>query len=672
MKNINRTKIKSGANIQAVPITLDDPVIDGLVDDVNYPGLIFRDKADAIFLEVNIPTSSWVPTPTNPGRPDVLDTYLDDIGDFQSGLILSEPVFFPGIIPASYATRVPRRLLTEGNHHFSYKITSGGPGGNESGSPQVPLVIDRTAPYDSIPDGPRMLTLPAGWPGSLTEVFMASHDAAGGVPFGIPDYAAEGADPGDRWRLFDGESDVPVAEGPAFPDRVVRYSRALAEVSDGSKKLQYRLVDVAGNISERSFELPISIALNPAPTLAPAGVRDAVSLTGIGDRLIDRADTAVSSGMFVIIPDYDEDRAIDQFHVRLTTTHGIRELGPYPLGGSQLPYNFHVDFPTLLVLYGTSTGKLNLAVEYAVNRHEVLNWVPTATNIELELEVGGPTNPHDPDPINITLLLPVLTGRGSGKVNELDEDDNGLDADVEVTLWSATPLPSARAFDIVLYYMNEQVDRQPVDPTTAMPGDTVAMTVPWPYIQRHSNGLIPLRYEIAVASTHNRTSSPPQDINVNANVTAFLAPSVTGALPAVPGTPPLPGEIRCGALLVPARNARVFVPPHPLLTQGMIVTVNWTGCSDDAGAMPIAGATGTFPYGPISFQEAQIGFTVSVGPYATYIKPINLANHSRGSVHITYTVPIIGPSPVVSAEAVLLVRGVVAGPAYCDGSPWPT
>ncbi|WP_168209021.1 hypothetical protein [Pseudomonas sp. NIBRBAC000502773] len=296
--------------------------------------------------------------------------------------------------------------------------------------------------------------------------------------------------------------------------------------------------------------------------------------------------------------------------------------------------------------------------------------VPTPTNIELELEVGGPINPWEPELINPNLPLPILTGRGSGLTNELDERDSQMDADVVVRLWSAAPLPSAQAFDIVLYYQNEQVDRRPVDPSTAMPGDEIHMVVPWPYILKHSNNLIPLRYEIAIATTHNRVSSPHRDINVNANVIAFPAPRVTGALPEIPDV--APAEIVCNTLQGPDREVHVFVPPHELLAVGMIVTVNWTGCSDNDGAVPIPGATGQFPSLPLNFEQTRVGFTVPVRPYATYVKPINAAALDMGSVHITYSVPVIGvPSPVVSAEAILLMRGVRPGPVYCDGSPWP-
>lgn len=673
MKSMNRKALDEEPRNNPVPITLDPATIDGLVDATNYPGLITRDKADAPFLEVQIPTSTWIPVPTNPARQDVLDIYLDDKGNFETGHVSSETVFFPGAVPGSYSVRIPQRLLTEGAHHFSYRITNGGAVGSEAGSPQVPLIIDRTAPYDSYPYDPPRLTLPAGWPGTITEAYLASFDAAGGIPFGIPDYTSEGADTGDQCEMFyEGSSQV-IAKGPVFPDRVVRFTRALAEVADGPRKLKYRLVDVAGNVSALSFELPITVSLAPAPTLGAAGVRDALSLAGAGDRLIDRADTAKSSGIFLIIPTYDADRSADEFFAHLTTIHGTRDLGPFPLGGSPLPYDFHVAYANLAALYGTSIGPINLAVEYSVRRHGALYRVPTASNIELDLAEGGPDYPEKPDPVNTNLLRPVLTGAGSGKTNELDEDDKGLDADVSVELWPTLPPPSAQDFIIHLKYMNDTVDSKAVSAATASPGDKIPMKVSWPYIQRHSNNMIPLSYEIEIAGTHNRALSPSQLIDVKANVISFLKPTVEGALAEIdkPPAPVVPGEIRCGALLAPLRQARVQIPPHPLLEQGMIITVNWAGCSDDDGTVQIPETVDTFPYGPITFAEAQLGFTVPVGPYDTYIKPINRDSHSRGSVVISYTVPIINASPVSSAEAILLVRGVVTGPAYCDASPWP-
>lgn len=667
MKKTETRPIKKTVGVAAVPIVLPAPSIEGLVDPLAYPGLVFREAADKNFLEVEIPV--WSPASTIALRPDTLDVHLDDIGDFQSGRISSEPIFFTPPIPTTHRLNIARRFLTEGSHTLSYRVITFG--GNDSGSIAAPLVVDRTAPYDSIPDGPRRLTLPAGWTGSLTQALLDANP--GGVPFGIPAYDAEGAHPGDRWRLYYGDSLTVIAEGAVLPDREILFTQAMADAADGPRPLVYRLVDVAGNISDKSFELPINVALKPAPTLVPAGVRDAISLTGVGDRLFDRADAAASSGMLVIIPSYDADRTLDHLLVRLTTLHGSRDVGPYPLGGSPLPFNFPVDFVTCLALYGTSNGPINLRVEYAVSRGGTLHWVPTATNIDLELEVGGPINPWDPETTNPNLTLPVLTGRGSGLTNELDEGDAQMDADVVVRLWSAAPLPSAQAFEIVLLYQNEVVDRKPVDHTTAMPGDEVNMVVPWPYIQKHSNNLIPLRYEIAISTTHNRTSSPIQDINVNANVIAFPPPRVTGALPEIPGPGGAPAEIVCSTLQGPNREVHVFVPPHELLAVGMIVTVNWTGCSDNDGAVPITAATGTFPFGPLNFEQTQLGFTVPVRPYDTYVKPINATAVDMGSVNITYTLPVTGvPTPVTSAEAILLVRGVRPGPVYCDGSPWPS
>ena len=667
MKKIYPVVSKRSVNADPIEIILPAPEIVGLVDPVAHPGLISRAVADQEFLEVRV--ALWIPTPTSPVLADTLDVHIDDIGDFQSGRIISEPVFFTPPFPTHYIVRIARRFLTEGEHHISYRVIQSSL--NDSGSFQAPLIIDRTAPYDSVPDGPRRLTLPAGWPGSITQPYMDANP--GGIPFGIPDYVAEGAKPGDRWLLFTENSDSaePVAEGPVFPDMQVRFTQALADLGDGLKKLVYRLVDAAGNRSEPSFELPITVSLNPAPTLGQAGVRDAISLIGVGDRLIDRADTAASSGMFVIIPSYvDADRTADAFLVRLTTANGVREIGPYPLGGSPFPYNFHIDFPTLVALYGTSTGAINLRVEYAVGRHGVLHWVPAPTDIELELEVGGPINPWEPDLVNPNLPLPVLTGRGSGLTNELNELDAEKDADVVVRLWSAMPLPSAHPFYIDLFYMNDLVDSAFVDNVGAMPGDEIPMVLAWPYIRRHSNNLIPLRYDIRLASTHNRVSSPNQTINVTANVISLRAPEVVDASSAVPGV--VPGQIGCKAVPAPNRILQVFVPPSEHFEPGMIVNVDWVGCSDDDGAVPIPGATGTFAFGPLNFQQTQVGFNVPVGPYDTYVKPINQASFSMGSAKISYRISIIGiPTPVESAEAIYWVRGVIPGPAYCDGSPWP-
>lgn len=88
--------------VSAIPIVLPAPEVTGLVDPVAYPGLISRAVADQDFLEVMI--ALWVPTPTLPARADTLDVHLDDVGDFQSGRIISEPVFYRSFSHALHRT----------------------------------------------------------------------------------------------------------------------------------------------------------------------------------------------------------------------------------------------------------------------------------------------------------------------------------------------------------------------------------------------------------------------------------------------------------------------------------------------------------------------------------------------------------------------------------------
>ncbi|QJI37515.1 hypothetical protein [Pseudomonas sp. ADAK13] len=647
---------EENATVLSVPITLLPAVPAGLVNPALYPGLLTRAAVDRN-LELQVP--SWVPVPSVLLPADV-DEYVDDVGNFESGYIRNTRVFdatpFVGVVPVA--------LLTQGTHTYSYKVTTTG-GTNIAGSAAVTFIVDRLAPYDTAGIAPFPLTTPAGWPGALTEAFLAA--SGDEVEFPIPDYDAYGAAPGDTWELSLSLNGPVVATGDVFPDLAVKVTRALAQAHEGLSTLYYKFRDASGNISRLSLGLPITIALRPAPVLASPGIVDALTLTGAGDRLIDLPDTAKSSGMFVIIPSYDADRAQDNFYVRLTTLVGTQEIGPLALNGHPLPFNFHVGFATLLALYGASTGAIALEVGYSVDRGGVRHPVPVPSTISLDLDKAGPVNPDAPDLVNPRLPRPELTGATSGLNNQLDASDALQDAPVIVTLWSDPPLPDTKPFDIVLFYGGEEVDRVTVNHLTANPGDDIDMNVAWPFIAKHSNGRIPLHYELATPGTNNRDVSPTQPITVAANVISFNAPSIVNSVTIAPGIT----LIGCTAMPAPTYIAQIRVPPHPLMTAGMIIRVNWNAYSDNAGTSHLPAVSTVFTYGPLTATETVSGFNVPVAPYDTRVKPINAANPSEGAVRITYSVPVPGPSPVDSAEAYVIVNAVVAGPAYCDGSPWP-
>lgn len=105
----------------------------------------------------------------------------------------------------------------------------------------------------------------------------------------------------------------------------------------------------------------------------------------------------------------------------------------------------------------------------------------------------------------------------------------------------------------------------------------------------------------------------------------------------------------------------------------MTIPVSWQAHSNDAGNMPIAAASGTFPHTITTTSEIAFGFKVRIQTGTIYIKPIYDYMTDMGSVRIKYSVPIVGTTPVDSAETLALVRTYLSGstPTYCDGSLWP-
>ncbi|AZF52689.1 hypothetical protein C4J85_2204 [Pseudomonas sp. R4-34-07] len=657
-KKLGPFAIQKSKLADPVPISLPAAVPRGYVDNTLYPGLLTRAAVDQDLL-LDIP--AWLPVPS-PADPATRDNYIDDTGNFESGYIGQDVHRTAG----PYVARIAEIELTEGTHSYSYKVTNTF-GTNISGSNTVTFIVDRTGPYQTAGIAPRPLSMPVGHSGPLDAKYFA--DNGNEARFPIPNYDAFDAQLGDTWELLEGPFGDVVASGPVFPDEVVVLTLDQAKKWEGARSLYYRLRDASGNPSILpSLGLSVVIAIMPAPVLQTPGVRLALSLTGVGDRLIDRMDAAAASGMDVIIPNYVPDRSKDNLYVRLTTLHGNQQVGPIPLGSTALPYNFPVDYPVLRILYGSSNGPIALTVEYAVERGGVFTWVLTAAVIELYLFAPGPVNPAEPDLNNPNLPAPVLTGPVSALPNALDPRDAQQDAPVAVTLWSAAPLPSAGPFTIELYYGGERVDSVAVDNTTANPGDVIPMHVPWPFISRQGNGVgIPLQYRIVTTTSINANYSLVQGIDVSANVITFQQPSVVGAIT----TPTGQVIIGCSAVPQPSDTLMVFVPPHPLITEGMVIPLEWMAFSDDAGLTPISAASDTFTH-TVNSSEVVTGFRVAVRPGSTFIKPINAASLSAGSVRIKYLVPIAGPSPVSSIETLALVRTYLSGstPTYCDGTTW--
>ena len=649
-----------------IEITLDPAVPEGYVDNDTYPEILLASAVSKNLL-FNIP--AFFPAP-DPGEGEVyrLDSYWDDTENFNNSAYIGS-ISLDDVGP--YETEVKLAKLTHGRHHYSYKVTDH-TGDNVFGSERVWVRVDRHGPYREPESTPPALTLPPGHVGPLV---ASDFEPDGTVDLGITDYDAHGASDGDTWQLVDKDGHV-VAEGDVFPDQVVKLPLAQAELWEGAADIRHYLVDVSGNRSPISHPLKVTIALQPSPVLSSPGVKHALTLAGSGDRLIHSEDAEAESGMKIIIPHYDGDKSMDNAYVRMSTLHASNlQRGPISVGSNTLPFDFAVDYPTLNTLYGDSTGAIALTITYGVERGGIFHWLPVANQVTIELFLFkvGPPNPGEPDPVNINLPLAILTGAGSGLTNALDPSDILLDASVIVPYWTVAPLPSAVPYTVVLFYGNEEVDRVDVDNTNLPPGG-IPMTVGWPYIAKHGNSTIsndiPLRYEIISTTTPNRNLSPTQPIVVTANVISFLPPSVDGS-----STSPTTGRVTvgCNSAPGPSHDIVISVPPHQEFQVGMIIRVIWNAYSDDAGMMLISGASGTFDHTPLNGTEIVTGFKLRISPSTTYLKPIHNTSVSAGSVRVRYAVPILGSTPVDSAELHARVRAVLSGstPRFCDGNPWP-
>ncbi|MDU9389394.1 hypothetical protein [Pseudomonas sp. zfem002] len=480
-------------------------------------------------------------------------------------------------------------------------------------SPPLRIVCDGTRPW--FDERPPALLLPEV---PITDQYLAEHPQ--GVVATLPAYADR--QPGDvvtyRWiamPLPENPADVPIAGSAPVtgePAQITFSADTVRAQGDGGCVVFYELMDKATNLSRLSYYTSVGVALGPLPTgLLPPQVPQAE-----GDNLVDLVDARL--GVVVRIPAFQNAKASDRIEVTWgRTVLYAEEIGSSPV----LPVQVSVPVSVLRSEYADAQGPLPTNVSYRILRGTV-PFVAPAISVDVDFSVIGPPRPEPdpdwPDPINPQLDILQTRGKVSGNLDHLTRADAGQDAEQSFLAWA--PLNPG---EIVEFYWNNVPvpEARFIVEVGMAPGDTIAVEIPWSYIEEAGNNAqVPVHYRIGAPGSNNWQHSPTAYVNVEAIILTPAAPAFLGL------SQPL-GWLTCRSLydldepneLDP--SVRVQVPDlSRYLSDGDQLTLTWTPWNRISGGEVIEHAIKTETI-TLGGANPVTGFVWRVQPYATYILP---------------------------------------------------
>lgn len=563
-------------------------------------------------------------------------TVYEKVGDFREP---GTPDPYPVVIPKDQDS-----LRVDGTHHFRSWVMN--INGDASWSGPLTLIFDRNPPYSHAAP-PKFPDIPVVTDESLKV----------GAKLKLPAYSswAEGDQVLVYWmsRLPDKVEDLdpPIVALPttgadqelSIPEDKIR------TVGDGGVYALYLLVDKALNISALSVWTSIPVALGELPaTFDDPLVPLATAADGF---LIDQADAHL--GVEVWVPWQEHMKATDT----VVVTWGGIAL-PAETVGSATKENIPVKVSdeVLLRAYGNNKGPLPTTVSYVLMRgtHPV-GGADTDINVDFEtMDPVGP-DPEWPLPIHPGLKEVVVKGRGgTSDDNELNADDAGLIADLEIELYSFAEEDDELEF----YWAGEPAATYTVLGTDS-PGDTVSVEVPWAVIEKGGNGpAILVDYLASRPGVHNPVRSKVTPVSVDAITITPVAATFEHLVN---------GRVTCTSIQRSNDHAdgpavEVLIPDLTEYYQFSPFTqiqAKWwvyRGESDDLGFDEIDAVTLDIPIA-IDSEHPITGFTWRI-PYETNVLPTHEGNpdprFNSSRANVQYTLKTAkGDIPSIEAKVEL-------------------
>lgn len=387
---------------------------------------------------------------------------------------------------------IPTTLLSEGTHTVAYRAYS--PFSNVAEiSSFFSITIDRTAPGK-----PELgvIQFPVEVQNGLTLAELVQLGNVLNVE--IASYTQMSKH--DTIHTFWGEKPGPVvnvSENEMGLDKIIfDFTREFLEsVESGTQVVKYHVVDRAGNVSEDSLAVEITLLLQeisedyPAPILDPA----------IGD-LVDYSEA--KSGVKVEIPSYPDVAAGDE-----VTFYWGDDLPMQPIKippgneGDDIVLTLEIHYETIALL---PTDTITLTYSVSRSNQVVGTSLPTMVEVFLTLPIPEPTSP------------PIIQGTSVNNPNKddnfIDEDDYELNGRAILT-WNSAYKES----DNINLYWGDQYRAQwyqiSEDDVTA--AKDLVIPIANSIIKSQGTGIeIPARYTIVRDSNPNETKSPTQFVTV--------------------------------------------------------------------------------------------------------------------------------------------------------------
>ncbi|MFK3970601.1 hypothetical protein ACI2KS_07700 [Pseudomonas sp. NPDC087358] len=336
-----------------------------------------------------------------------------------NGLLVGEKKYIGSEQPGDPLTlEIPVGLLGADGVYTAGYAAINEIGGQAALSPEVPLIVDRTAPGGSLLAA--MVFPPEARDGALTSDELS---ALGDVLVAeVPGYA--GMAWGDRiqtqWGSVAGPEHT-VTASEVNDDRVMlNFTRAFLEsLGDVKEPVHYIVSDRAGNVSINSQARTFQLFLQEIPQDYPAPACPQAE-----DGLIDDADARAS--VAVDIPQYPNIHAGDG----ITLYWGADALQEVPVqpGEETSDPVFALNVPYASI---AQAGDGAVELRYEVRRNELLVGGSLPLPVSVNLTLPGPQDPDPQTPENEALALPIIRGTSDNPNNEdnvIDEDDFLLEA----------------------------------------------------------------------------------------------------------------------------------------------------------------------------------------------------------------------------------------------------
>ena len=585
------------------------PVIVGVMDAVD--GTLEAEIAKSgnpLAVHLNTP---WEGAPVYAGDENTI--YFDiayEGGEFKEvfSVVIDETKTFP----ITDLTIPVEAFAAEGSYKFRYRAAL--TNGLTDSSPDVPLRLDRIAPYGlATPPDPLKMILPSE---PINDAYLASNsdEVMGKIP-AYPDWK-EGDKVAYYWSKFQSPEQIELIDPVGYvevtqpPFDVTFDGDTIRSVGDGGCYVLYLLFDKAGNRSGLSFAVSMAVALGDYPVTFQPPVVPAAS-----DGLVDLKDVIEEAGVNVEIPAFDNVKSTDFIEL----TWGKSVIPAEAIGSVPFPRIMKILPALLKEEYASAVGSVTTNVSYRVLRGTV-EMGSEGTSVDVDFSVVGPENPDPwPEPVNPLLLPPMILGTGTNpETNKLNREDKGLPAKLTFKF----PEKLIKDDEVNFYWGADIVAASKY----VVKGDEVVDTditvdIPWANIlDAGNNPDLKVHFRVRGQDSTNEQHSKPQSVSVDAIEIIPDAPTFLG----------LTGNyLNCKSLYEDPANpnplepaVRVQVPDlSKWLVAGDTVTMKWVALPtrDPAETTPIPGAT--LEESVVLDATTVNGFVWYVQPYVTYILP---------------------------------------------------